>query len=103
MDGMTATDIDEMIDRVMTENWQAHQRGILPTWTIFHRPRDWPKGYVARRFEINADGGEATDTAFVGDDTPEALTMLRHIFSCAGLVCLKRNHEDHGSVVETWV
>ncbi|UQD96080.1 hypothetical protein [Bradyrhizobium japonicum] len=95
--------LDDLIQMVLVEQYEATQAGKLSHWTVYHRPGDWPDGYIARRFEVGGGTGVAvaTKSNLAGGDS--ALSMLRQVFEAAGLVCLTRSPEDHESVVETWM
>ncbi|MHC2536963.1 hypothetical protein [Bradyrhizobium diazoefficiens] len=95
--------IDDLIHMVIVEQYEAAQEGKLSHWTIFHRPVDWPDGYIARRFEVGGGTGVPVPTKsnLAGGDS--ALPMLRQVFEAAGLVCMTRSDEDHPSVVESWM
>jgi hypothetical protein len=97
------SDFDDAVELVLRENDAAHQRGALPTWTIYFKPKDWPNGYIARRFEVTKEGGGATATSIRGDDSAGALQTIRLVFETAGMFCFVRNDSDHASVVETWI
>ncbi|MET4745636.1 hypothetical protein ACE102_44805 (plasmid) [Bradyrhizobium sp. vgs-9] len=93
--------VDEMVMTVISEQWEASQRGVLSMWRIYDRPADWPDGYVARRYETDKDGTVRTKSNLAGG--PEALAMLRHIFSEAGLVLKTRSPGDDPEIAEVWM
>lgn len=71
-------------------------------WTIYRRPRDYPHGVIARRWEIGAQavhGPTPTDDCIVGP----SVEMVREEFARRGLVCLPRSERDHPSVVESYI
>jgi hypothetical protein len=86
------------VDRVAQTQWEAAQRGQLVIWTIYHKPRDHPDGFVARRFEVAGEEPKATDDVIAGD-----LEELRQIFWKAGLVKMPRHPQDEPQIVESWV
>jgi hypothetical protein len=94
--------LDDMVELVMTANWEATQRGVLPQWTIYRRPEEWPEGYIARLHEVSKAGVAPTKRTLKGSHDIEALQLLRHIFTCARLVCFPRSDSDHPTIVETW-
>ena len=71
----------------------------LAMWTVYDHPTDFPHCYVARRFEISAEGAKATNSAMVGTD----LGKLRDALAEMGLTPLNRNPEDDPKIVETWL
>ena len=81
-------------------NKAAHDKGLMTTWTIYNKPKDFPNGFIARCFHIG--GGEpepmATNFAISGD-----LILIRECMERCGLVRMMRNPGDHPSVVETWM
>ena len=69
--------------------------GSLSLWTIYDHPRDYPRSYVARRFELDQPTGEhmvSPDIASLRDE------MMRR-----GLTCLMRDPTDDACIVETWL
>jgi hypothetical protein len=88
-------DIEVLIDRVLSTQAEAAQRGRLCLWTIYDHPRDYPDHIVARRHE--APGGP-TQNAIGGK-----LEFLREIFESAGLHRIDREPGDDASIIETWI
>lgn len=68
-------------------------------WTVYDHPRDEPDHYVARRWEIHADGPHATFDKITSD----TLNLLRDEFKERGLTCLPRSPEDEPQIVESWL
>jgi len=68
-------------------------------WTVYNRPTDYPHSFVARRFEVDADGVVATDTVVVSGDP----ARLRRHLQKMGLVSLHRDESDDPKIVETWL
>lgn len=67
----------------------------LSLWTIYDHPRDYPRSYVARRFENEHPTGEhmvSPDIASLRDE------MMRR-----GLTCPTRHPTDDACIVETWL
>jgi hypothetical protein len=87
----------EKDDALMVQR-NAAKRGNLNIWTIFDKPRDYPHGHIARRFEIGSGQTIATDDSLVGE-----LEELRQVFWQAGLMKLSRSEGDEPQVVESWV
>lgn len=71
----------------------------LVMWTVYDRPRDYPNGYIARRYLVTAKGAFPTDEV----ETSPLLAELRRRFARRGLSCLTRDPADHPTVVETWL
>jgi hypothetical protein len=70
----------------------------LSSWTIYDRPKDYPHGYIARRFVINGAGPIPTDEAIVGP-----IEQMRTLFESRGLVCFPLVQGDEPQIVETWM
>jgi hypothetical protein len=88
----------ETVHRIIQGQHSAVQRGALSLWTVYDHPIDFPHSYVARRFEVNADGPVATGDLIQGE-----LDAIRKSFHQAGLTCLTRNDDDEPQIVETWL
>lgn len=71
----------------------------LSMWTVYDHPRDYPKGFIARRFEVDGRGARPTRDVMVSDD----LDALRLMLMKRGLTALARNEEDDPKIVETWL
>lgn len=71
---------------------------LLSIWTLYERPRDYPEGYIARRFEVRPGSSVATDDI----RTAPTLDALRKALP-KGLYCIQRNPEDDPVIVETWL
>lgn len=72
----------------------------MSTWTIYDHPRDFPEGYIARRWDL-MDGQEEpvwTPNVF----TAMTLEGVREQLPW-GLVPFGRNPGDAPSIVETWL
>jgi hypothetical protein len=78
--------------------WKAAKRGVLSMWTVYDHPKDFPEGYVARRFDCTAEGPVATHNAYTG-----SLELLRETLLAAGLIRLDRQADDEPQIVETWL
>ena len=73
---------------------------ILPMWTVYKHPRDYPDKFVARRFEARKGEVIPTHNIIVAD----TLERLREVLEIdMHLVCLTRNKEDDPVIVETWL
>jgi hypothetical protein len=66
----------------------------LAIWTIYDKPRDYPNGFIARKFLLD----QPTDKTLT-DSTLDGLRAKLPI----GLYCLGRESGDHPNVVESWV
>jgi hypothetical protein len=80
-----------------TQQGAAH-RGLLTIWTIYDKPKDHPDGFIARRFEVGADGPVPTGDIMTGD-----LEDMRETLWKAGLLKLTRDPLDEPQIVESWV
>ena len=71
----------------------------LTIWTVYDHPSDFPNGFIARRFEVDATGARPTDDVMRSAD----LQPLRNILLDKGLTCLARNENDEPQIVESWL
>jgi hypothetical protein len=83
---------------IVKSQWEAAQRGQLAIWTIYDRPKDFPDGFIARRFEVG--GGTTVAT---GDTINGKLEDIRQALWKAGLMKLSRKDGDEPQIVESWV
>jgi hypothetical protein len=74
------------------------ERARLPMWTVYDHPRDFPDGFVARKF-FTLPQVEATSQVM----TSASLEDLRTTLFGWGLSCLARNDGDDPCIVETWL
>jgi hypothetical protein len=84
--------------KIAAAQWRAAKRGVLSMWTIYDRPKDYPDGYIARRFDCTALGPVATQHAYPGE-----LELIRETLRAAGLVRMDRLPDDEPQIVETWL
>jgi hypothetical protein len=72
----------------------------MAIWTVYDHPTDYPDKFVARRFDIDANGPRPSASIIITAD----LAMLRDILCHKlHLVCLTRSPEDDPKIVETWL
>jgi hypothetical protein len=72
----------------------------LAMWTVYKHPKDYPDVFVARRFDVDAEGPKPSSSVIVAED----LDTLRDILAFQmHLTCLSRNAEDDPVIVETWL
>jgi hypothetical protein len=93
------TDDRTPVGGILLSQWEASQRGALAIWTIYEKPKDFPDGYIARRFEVGGGGAPvATRDTLTGklDDIRQALWK-------AGLMKLSRQDGDEPQIVESWL
>jgi len=86
------------VHEIITASHDAMERGILVIWTIYDKPKDYPEGIIARRFEIGKGAVLATTDTVTG-----SLEKIRASFTLAGLTRLPRQAEDDRNIVECWV
>ena len=53
----------------------------LSMWTVYDHPSDYPRGFIARRFEVDGKGSRATRDVLTSDD----LDVLRGQLVARGL------------------
>jgi hypothetical protein len=71
---------------------------VMSLWTVYYKPKDYPYGYIARRFEIHPGESRPTKSTFMG----ETLGDIRRLMP-PGLVCLARSPDDDPVIVEVWI
>jgi len=81
-------------------NHAARERGILSIWTIFNRPKDYPEGHIARRFEA---GGATVHAVPTSDTVTGELAAIREAMMLCALFCMQRDEGDHPNIVESWL
>lgn len=90
----------EKIHAIIEVNATLIRQGILPVWTLYDHPTDFPDNYVARLHVVGKTGlvsvGKET---VVSDDLEE----LRDLMLDCGLTVVPRMGEDDPVIVETWV
>lgn len=69
----------------------------LSQYTIYDHPRDYPEGFVVRRWDISADGPVAGQA-----QTAPTLEAARAKIP-VGLVCMVPSAGDDPVIVETWI
>ena len=73
---------------------------LMPIWTVYARPKDYPDLFVARRFDIVHGELQACPS----DDvvTASSLQELREMLPM-GLTRLPRHADDEPQIVEVWI
>jgi hypothetical protein len=75
----------------------AHLDVLVAIWTVYERPKDYPQGYVARRFVIKANLPISTEETMFGLTPDDVRAQLPK-----GLIRIERDPEDEPQIVETW-
>lgn len=70
----------------------------LAMWTVYHCPKDFPDGYIARKWLANAGGPIWTTVTVTGATLAEVRSKLP-----PGLHRMSRGAEDDPVIVETWL
>lgn len=73
------------------------KESIINQYTIYKNPKDYPKKYVVRKWEIWA-AGPKPGAHFVCDTLEEARSKIP-----PGMVKFVRNPKDDPAIYETWV
>jgi hypothetical protein len=73
---------------------------LLRMWTVYKHPKDYPNSYVARLFEVDANGARPTPSIIVAPDLERLRDTLQFDMD---LVKLMRSPEDDPVIVETWL
>ena len=76
----------------------------LSIWQIFDRPRDYPDGFIARRFDVFCEGPRRGETSAT-DDTIKStnLEYIRSIMMQKFLHRMPRLRGDPPFLVECWI
>lgn len=90
--------IEDHAQCVLMTQASAAKRGALTIWTIYDRPKDFPDGFIARRFEVASGEPVATKDTVTGK-----LEDIRQAFWKAGLLKLSRQQGDEPQIIESWV
>jgi hypothetical protein len=88
---------------IMLANDDAVKRGVLSMWTIYNRPKDYPDGFIARRFEVGRGEPPAWPVQVTDHTLTGELEAIRATFLAIGMTCLNREPGDEPPVVETWL
>jgi hypothetical protein len=70
----------------------------LDIWTVYEHPRDYPQGYVMRRWSVTDDGPVMTPQVVY---TATLEDMRRYV--PMGLIRLPRQPGDDPCILETWI
>jgi hypothetical protein len=71
----------------------------LEWWVVYDHPKDFPDGYIARKFLVTAEGAGPTDVVMWSDKLEEVQDFLENL----GLVKLARDPSDDPVIVESWI
>ena len=70
----------------------------LMVYAVYYKPKDYPNGYIARRYEIRPNEARPSEDAFHSNSLEGIREQMPE-----GLFCLARTPNDHPSVVEVWL
>lgn len=92
-----------LVMQVILAHAHAMERGVLSIWTIYDKPKDYPEGFIARRYEVG--GADRTKPAIIAtsDTLTGSLEHMRNTLERAGLTVLRKHASDHANVVESWI
>ena len=71
---------------------------ILSLWTVYEKPKDYPQGYIARRFEVWVGTYQATIDTIKAETLEELRSKIPK-----GKVSIGRTAGDDPVIVEVWV
>jgi hypothetical protein len=71
----------------------------LAIWTVYDHPSDYPDRYVARCFEVDADGPRSTGNILLSTSLDTIRTAMRDM----GLIRMARWADDDANIIETWM
>lgn len=74
-----------------------NREGVLEQWVIYDHPRDYPLGFIARRWEITPNVLQATGESVKGATLDQVRDQLPR-----GLCRLPRFAKDDPFIVEVW-
>lgn len=75
-----------------------NDRAVLNMWVVYDHPKDYPNGFVTRRWEIRPGEPEATPDAIYTSSLERARALIP-----PGLHRMERNPEDDPVIVEVWL
>lgn len=81
----------------MTDEPAVEDYMVLPMWTIYDHPMDFPQEFVARRHDVTRQGPVPTDDVVTGGTLEEVRAQIP-----PGLFCTPRSESDDSVIVETW-
>lgn len=70
----------------------------LVMWTVYEKPRDFPRSYVARKWLVQGGGNFGPTPEHIVSPSLDVLRMLLP----AGLTCVPRTPGDDPCIVEVW-
>jgi len=71
----------------------------LAMWVVYDRPKDFPVGWIARRWLVTRDGPVATADILAAD----SIETIRAMMQENGLTRLPRDPSDDKPIVEVWL
>jgi hypothetical protein len=99
-DPITINDVLRNAALIFEANRAARDRGVLSLWTVYDHPKDYPDGFIARRFET---GGGKPDAVATADVVTGDLATIRESMTMCGLHRMARAPSDQSKIVETWM
>jgi hypothetical protein len=73
---------------------------LLPMWTVYDHPKDFPNSFVARLWNVGVGGSPiATNEVLVFPELEAIRLRMRN----RGLTCLARSEYDDPNIVEVWL
>lgn len=72
---------------------------VLPVYTVYYDPLDYPGRYVVRRWNVTAGAPRPEKTPlYVGDSLERARSLIP-----LGLICFTADDGDDPAVLESWM
>lgn len=71
----------------------------LSMWTVYDHPDDFPRMFIARRYEVTALQIKTTVDALASEDLESIRKHLRRL----GLTVVGRYEDDDPKTLETWI
>jgi hypothetical protein len=72
----------------------------LAIWTVYDHPLDYPDKFVARRFDVDANGARPSASIII---TPDLETLRDILQFEMHLTCYTRAPTDDPNIVESWL
>ncbi len=72
---------------------------VLPIWTVYDKPKDYPNSFVARKWVVSHGNLTRTEDIVMSHD----LELVRDTMQDMGLVKIMRNEDDDPKIVECWL
>jgi len=76
----------------------SHSERELDLFTIYEHPKDYPRGYIVRRWVARSTGFSEAREAWATETLEDARLIIPD-----GLFRMEREADDDPTIVETWL